>query len=215
MININFFSMLALVITAFILTGCYKEDSSSSNNPSSKTSGFYAPEEFIENPSVKNAVRESGIPVNNGDTPPALAGTYLSNGSITNVSSLLNEMLGVAIQSEFILSKQTASGRIELEERIGGIRATGIGGYITGANGNFTIYIESYQSGSEAGLPSGVSVNVVLLMSGTKLNNGDLSNVQGLTIYTNASSSNNAYDVRNVIGAWYKWKADFSLQTEN
>ena len=207
--KIKILTVLTVMLSIF-LASCYKD-----NTSSSKKSGFTAPEEYIDNPSVKKAVNESDIPVYYGDTPPALAGTYISDGSVTNVSSLIYDMMGVPIKSEFILSKQTSSGKIDLEERIGGIKITGSGGYITGANGNFTIYIESRQSGSEAGLPSGVSVTVVMMMSGTKLNNGDLSNVQGLTVFTDASSNNSSYDVSEIIGEWYKWKANFYLQTEN
>ena len=201
--NLKIFAILAFIFFA----SCDKDDK--------KDSGFKSPEEYIENPSVLGAIDEADMPVYKGDTPPPLAGTYLSDGEVTDVSSTFDGiiMIGTPVESEFILSNQTTSGKIDFEERVGGIKATGSGGYITGANGKFTIYMESKQTGSEAGLPNGVSVTAVLLMSGTKVSNGDLSNVEGLTVYTSASTSNRSYDVSAIKGSWYKWEADFYLQT--
>ena len=190
------FTALTFVLSAFVLTSCTKD-------------GYSSPEEFIENPSVKRAINESGIPVNYGDAPPALAGTYSVNGSVTDASSEMYVLVGMPVQSEFVLSQQTNSGKINFEERIGGIRASGSGGYITGNNGRFTIYQESKQSGSEAGLPNDVSLTLVLMMSGTKSDNGNLTNVQGISIIT---AVNNA-SYKSAEGWWWKWDATFYLQT--
>ena len=204
--KMKLFTNLVFALSAFVLISCDKDEKE--NVPTS-------PEEFIENPSVINAINESDFPVYSGNTPPALVGTYLSNGVVTDASYLLFETIGIPIRSEFILSKQTTSGKIDFEERVGGIKASGIGGYITGANGKFTIYGESKQSGSEAGLPNDVSITVVFLMSGTKSNNGNLTDVEGISIITEATSRNNVYDLREIKGSWYKWEADFYLKTGN
>ena len=144
-----------------------------------------------------------------------MAGTYLTDGEVTDASYLLSELIGVPMGSEFILSGQTSSGKINFEERINGIRATGTGGYITGANGYFTIYLVSEQTGTEAGLPNDVSITVVVMMSGKQSSNGNLTDVEGITIYIKAKSSNKDYDLRAIEGLWYKWEATFYLQTGN
>jgi len=196
-------SMLLLVFCGFTFISCEKI----------KTSDFSRPEEFIENPSVKEAINGSGIAINKGDNPPALAGTYLTNGRVVNASYLLNSMIGDPLESQFELYNQTASGKISLQEKVRGLTAWGSGGYVTGDNGRFTVYIESRQSGSEAGLPNGISANVVLLMSGTKLSNGNLS-AKGLTTITEVSITDRQYDeVKIIEGSWYIWEADFYLQT--
>ena len=202
--NIKIITMLALFVSAFVLSGCYKDDSN-------KKSGFSSPEEYIENPSVNNAIKESGIPVNNGDTPPALAGTYSVNGYVTDASYEISSIVGTPVQSEFVLSKQTNSGKIDFSERLNGITVTGSGGYITGNGGRFTIYQESRQRGSEAGLPNGVSLTVVLMMSGTKANNGNLTDVKGISIITDVSDSS----YKNAEGQWWMWNATFYLEYEN
>ena len=196
-------TILTLIVSALFLAGCYKEDESSK-----KKSGFTSPEEYIENPSVIKAINESDIPVYQGTNPPALAGTYILNGYITDVSSALYKLMGRPIQTEFIFSKQTNSGKIDCEERAGGIKVSGSGGYITGNNGRFTIYQESRQSGTEAGLPNGVSITVVLLMSGTKSSNGNLVNVEGISIITEVNNS----QYKSAEGGWWKWEANFYLQ---
>ena len=144
-----------------------------------------------------------------GATPPAnLAGQYSVEGVVSNTSDALSNLKGLPVNSTFILSNQTNSGRIDCAEMVGGIKATGSGGYVTGANGNFTIYQESKQSGTEAGLPAGVSITVVLIMSGQQANNGDLTNVKGISIVTEVNNR----DYNTLIGQWWKWVADFYLE---
>ena len=179
-----------------------------------KKSGFFSSKEFVQNPSVSSAIRESSIPVYEGDTPPALAGTYSIDGKVTDTSYELAVLIGMPVQSEFILSKQTTSGTIDFEERIDGFKVSGSGGYVTGNNGCFTIYQESRQSGSEAGLPNDLTLTVVLMMSGIKSNNGNLTDVEGVSIITEASSNNKSYNLKAVEGLWWKWDADFYLHTE-
>jgi hypothetical protein len=199
---IKIFTILTFALNIFILTNCNKEDESKKN-------GFSSPEEYIVNPSVKNALKESNVPVYEGDNPPALAGTYSADGYVTDASYEMSDIIGAPIQSEIVLSKQTTSGKIDFEERVSGIKVSGSGGYITGDNGRFTIYQESKQSGSEAGLPDGVTLTVVLMMSGTKSSNGNLVGVEGISIVTEVNNSS----YKKAEGWWWKWNADFYLQT--
>ena len=200
--NIKYFAILILILSASTFTSCYKD------GESSKKSGFSSPEEYIENPSVKKAVNESDIPVYPGSNPPALAGTYSVDGSIIDASYEMSSLIGIPVRSVFVLSKQTNSGKIDFEERVNGIKVSGSGGYISGNSGRFTIYQESIQSGSEAGLPDGVRMTVVLMMSGTKASNGNLTNVEGISIVTEIN--NPSY--KKAEGWWWKWKATFYLQ---
>jgi len=195
------FTIFALIISAFVLTGCQKDDLK-----------LDSPDAFLKNPYVSDAVNESNIPVNQGNNPPALAGTYSTNGSITDASNELSSLIGTPILSVFVLSNQTTSGKIDFSESVSGINVFGIGGYITGDNGRFTIYGESKQSGTDAGLPNGLSLTVVVMMSGTQSNNGNLTGVQGISIITDAASNNSSYNVAAIKGLWWKWDATFTLQ---
>ena len=198
--KINCITILTFVLSASVFLGCEKE----------KKDGV---DLIRENPYVKNAIKEAGFPEYGGNNPPALAGTYLPNGKVTDASNLFSEMIGASLKSVFILSNQTTSGKIDFEERVEGIKVSGCGGYITGDNGAFTIYMESTQTGSEAGLPDDLSLKVVVQMSGKQSNTGNLTGVQGITIIIDAKSNNKAYNLSSIKGLWYKWEADFILQT--
>lgn len=198
-----------IVISLFvIIASCSKDE------VSVKKEDFNSPEEFIENPSVKAAVKDSHIPIYEGENPPPLAGTYYTNGKITDASSVISELVGREVNSVVILYHQTASGKIDFQEKAGGITVMASGGYITGENGRFTIWQESIQSGSEAGLPDDITMTVAFLMSGTKLSDGDL-NASGITIITKVETTNKNYDVDLLEGLWWMWKASFDLQTES
>lgn len=192
-----------------LFCACNKDDDA---NKKDKKSNFSEPEEYIENPSVKAAINESGISINEGDNPPPLAGTYLTDGEVTDASYIVNSLVGLPINSEIRLYNQTSSGKIDFQEKISGITAWGSGGYITGDHGKFTIWQESKQSGSEAGLPDDITINVALLMSGVKLNNGDLS-AKGISILTEVTTTNSEYDIGSMERIWWMWDADFNLQT--
>jgi hypothetical protein len=194
-----------------LLSACSKDDDADKKD---KKSNFSEPEEYIENPSVTAAINESGISINEGDNPPPLAGTYLADGEVVDASYSANSIIGLPINSEIKLYNQTASGKIDFQEKTSGITVWGSGGYITGDNGKFTIWQESRQSGSEAGLPNDITINVALLMSGTKLSSGDLT-AKGISIITEVSTTNDEYDTEAIEGIWWMWDADFDLQTEN
>ncbi len=51
-------------------------------------------------------------------------------------------------------------------------------------------------------------------MSGTKLNNGDLS-AKGISIITKVETSNSQYNSELLEGVWWMWDADFDLQVGN
>ncbi|MCF7859589.1 MAG: hypothetical protein K9N07_09775 [Candidatus Cloacimonetes bacterium] len=199
------------LLVVIIFTNCSKDDSVTSPT-SPKKSDFESPEEFISNPSVNDATENSDIDVNYGNNPPPLAGTYILDGQILEVSSSdLSSLIGLAIKSEMELFNQTTSGKISLRETVGNITVWGSGGYITGESDNFTIWQESKQSGAEAGLPNDITINVALLMSGRKFSNGNL-DARGISIITKVETSNTSYNTELIEGLWWLWEADFDLQ---
>lgn len=204
--------IIPITIIFFVLfSACSKDDDADKKD---KKSNFSEPEEYIENPSVSAAIDESGININEGDNPPPLAGTYLTDGVVTDASYVANSLIGMPINSEIKLYNQTTSGKIDFQEKVGGLTAWGSGGYITGDNGKFTIWQESRQSGSEAGLPNDITINVALLVSGTKLSNGDLT-AKGISIITEVITTNSEYDTEFIEEIWWMWEADCELQAEN
>ncbi|MEK6833314.1 MAG: hypothetical protein AABY32_04655 [Nanoarchaeota archaeon] len=199
-----FISVILILVSFF--AACEKEPHKS------KKSNFESPEEFLENPSVQNAINESDMPIYYGKTPPVLSGKYSTDGSVTDASSVVSELIGLPITSTITLYNQTASGKISFKEEISGIVAWGTGGYIIGENGKFSIFQESLQNGEEAGLPSDLSITVILVMSGTKYSQGDLI-AKGISIITKATSPNSEdYDLEALENVWWMWEADFYLE---
>ncbi|GHU79765.1 hypothetical protein FACS1894145_4620 [Bacteroidia bacterium] len=194
--------MVAIATVSF--SSCEKDDPEKSSN-------FKSAEEFISNPSVYQAVNESYIDINKGNNPPPLAGNYLANGKVTDASYDLSELKNAPLNSIITLYDQTASGQIKFKETVQGLTVTGNGGYIIGDNGKFSIFIESQQSGSEAELPDDMFINVALIMSGTKLNNGNLT-AEGLSVITDIQADKSKYPNRDAIkGLWWKWEANLRL----
>ncbi len=199
--------ILILTILISLFTACEKE-----TGEKPKKDNFNSPEEFLKNPSIQNAIDESGIHIYYGKNPPVLSGKYSTEGSVTDASSVVSELVGLPITSTITLYNQTASGKISFKEEISGIVAWGTGGYIIGENGKFSIFQESLQSGEEAGLPSDLSITVVLVMSGTKYSQGDLI-AKGISIITKATSPNSKdYDLEALEKVWWMWEADFYLE---
>lgn len=213
---------LTLILSLIILLSCEKENGSlferEDENPpkeqeQAKTKNFDSPEEYLENPSVKQAVQESNIEVYQGEEPPRLAGNYIADGKISDASSAIYAMVGAKVNSLIVLYNQTSSGKISFREKVGDIIVWGSGGYITGEYLSFTIWQESKQTGEEAGLPDDVAIYVSLIMSGTKDSYGNLE-AKGISIITEVKTSNPDYDVDQMVGVWWMWKADFTLEGE-
>jgi len=191
-----------LLFIVFTVIGCEEPESPP------KTSDFDSPEEFIKNPDIKEAEDESGITFYYGDNPPALVGEYSTDGEVTKTSPELVNMISFPINSTFCLYNQTSSGLISFTESIMNIKVGGAGGYITGESGKFTIWGESRQNGEEAGLPDELTITVALIMSGQKLNGGDLI-AKGLTVVTEVEGME---DYEELTGIWWMWEAYFFLE---
>jgi hypothetical protein len=201
--------VLATILLSVVSCSTDEQESIKPSNYTSTSTGTNnsSPvEEYIQNPSVKKAISESGIEINQGTTPPALAGNYVLDGEVVDASKYFYSTVSAAINSQFNLYNQTASGKISFSETLDGISVSGSGGYITGKNGKFTLYQESQQSGAEAGLPDGVTMTAVFIMSGTKLSNGDVE-AKGITIITEGSGD---YDF--FVGQWWMWQSTMELQ---
>jgi len=199
----NLYLIILLCFT--ILLSCEKKEETP------KTSNFNSPKEFIENPDVEKAKNNSGIEIYYGENPPPLAGEYITDGSVTKASPELISLVSTPINSTFCLYNQTISGSISFAETLGSIYVTGIGGYITGDNGKFSIWGESIQTGSEAGLPDECTITVVAIMSGQKISGGDLF-TKGLSIITEVKNCEDLNE--GLVGLWWMWEADFILHGE-
>lgn len=199
--------IILIFVCGFVINSCEKGES----NEATATSKS---EEIIKNPWVADAVNKSGISIHKGENPPQVTGLYAANGKVLKASLKFNSYIGDILESTFELHNQTASGSISYQERLENIKISGMGGYISGDNGKFTIYLESTQSGKDAGLPNGVSLKVVVLMSGTKASNGNIT-ASLLTIYTDVISTISQFDTNGLVGSWFFSEGNFTLKSGN
>lgn len=165
---------------------------------------------FLEDPSVENAIEESGIELYPGDTPPSLEGKYQNYAEITEASVYYSDIVGDSITTKMLLFNQTESGEISLEEYLDEITYEGIGGYITGEDGYFSLWIKVYHDYSDYGYD--FQETTIVVLSGTQLSNGDLS-FRGMTTITKSITSDEAYVdfCKERIGAWWMYESDSEL----
>ena len=192
------------VLTAVLvlgLMGCGDDDGA-------KRRGFDGPEEYLANPDIDRAVEESGMEVHLGETPPRLAGNYAVDGTVVDAHVDISHLRNTPLRSTFCFFNQTARNTIEFRESLQGISVSGQGGFISGSGGFFTTWQESDQEGETAGLPDGCSLHVAAMISGVKLDGGDLS-AEGLSVITDTLGCPSS-DVR-VEGLWWRWEAPFRL----
>lgn len=209
---------LLIIFSLLITISCEKENGNlfnkedeNSSEEQIKTKNFDSPEEYLENPSVSKAIKESDIEIYDEDAPPRLAGDYNLEGEVVDASDY--SLVGAEVNSLITLYNQTASGKISFREKVGNITAWASGGYITGDNGKFTIWQESKQSGEEAGLPEDLTVYVSLIMSGTKSDDGNL-HAKSIAIITDVQTTNSNYDIEAIKSIWWMVEGDYNLKGE-
>jgi hypothetical protein len=192
-----FKTVLVAIMTALSTISCSENEVGTS-----KTSGFESPEEYLKSTVISNAIKNSGIKIYQGKTPPSLIGGYAIEADIVAVSAAVKDMYARQIKSNIVFFDQTPTGRIEFQENGQSTPSYGSGGYITGSWKNFTFYGEEYLSGVKDGLPEGVSARGVVILSGSKEEIGDIEVLQGITVIT---EMNGNAKFKCLEGAWWGW----------
>ncbi|MGV8091351.1 MAG: hypothetical protein AB2L24_05730 [Mangrovibacterium sp.] len=85
--------LLPILLLLLLFIG-YSCDNNDDDQEEIKISNFSSPEEFIENPSVSDAIAEASITIYEGNNPPALAGNYLADGEVTDISDYTSGLNG-------------------------------------------------------------------------------------------------------------------------
>jgi hypothetical protein len=171
--------LLIFIIIFAITNSCKKDEEESENlNP------------IQSNEIVKNALAQAGITTFDGNTPPALEGQYTTIHMKTyDAYGNLSFFIGQNMNSIFKLFSQTSYGNLSFSEKLpSGLWASGNGGYITGSDNNFTIWMENSLSNGAA--------TAFVLSATLDVNSGNFLNCKCITVFTKASSSYN-------VGDWY------------
>jgi len=109
--------------------------------------------DFRQDPAVAGALEESSHPVEAAGEPPDITGFCEGAGQIVQTHERLQGRLGEDVLDDFCLYDQTASGRIRAASRTTGIDFSD--GFVTGAEGSFTLWLDGVIEGLAEGTPPG------------------------------------------------------------
>ncbi|MFH1120785.1 MAG: hypothetical protein V1775_13260 [Bacteroidota bacterium] len=133
---------LALVIVLGVLSvGCKKDekdDSKVEENGLSKEINNLIPDSII------TKMVDLGMPINRGETPPVLNGTYHANPFVLKASNVPNDSPGYTF-SEYDLTLYEQNNdnlSVKMDYFNGGESGSGIGGFVVGSGNNFTVFGE-------------------------------------------------------------------------
>jgi hypothetical protein len=103
----------------------------------------YEVNSFLDNADMEK-LKENGVNIYPGFTPPDITGMYLVDKWTVKYDALKERPVGDTVSAcHYRFSGQTRDGRITLEYACDGEESgAGSGGYISGANNCFTVYID-------------------------------------------------------------------------
>lgn len=161
---------LFYLICLLCIWSCEKDDAI-------KTKGFDSVEDILANPSVENAIWESGILIYKETSPPNIEGTYRSNeGFVTMASLNLKHMIDLPLGSYITFSNQV-DDKVDIAESSQIGNAQGKAGFLRGTisstTKDYTIFIEATNSQGQT---------VIAIQTGW-IHNNDI-DMQGLTVIT-------------------------------
>jgi len=173
-----------------IFSGCKKDVS-----VDYKSYDFNSPSEIQQNPSVKQAMNNSGITIYNGNYPPSIEGEYESDGTCLSASNNFISHIGSIIQAECKFYNQSSSGSIEWSEKGSLGWGVGEGCFISWAGSYFTVWQEVNNSEGST---------LIIIMSGQLLASGNI-DMEGISIYVDNPPTNT------VLGDWWYYEIVYNI----
>jgi hypothetical protein len=159
---------LLLIVAAFFALASCSDKSSGGNGVGVEDNGLtsdindFVPDSLIE------IIEALGMPVNRGDSPPILQGYYLCSPFILINSNRPSDIIGRQYSDYYMrfYNQNTRKLTISLDYQNYPEEGEGLGSYIVGENGNFSVFsrLTSYYLSDSA--------YVLLLLSGRKIANG-------------------------------------------
>jgi hypothetical protein len=168
---------------------------------------FPSPSDYLYNKDVNRVVGFTGFPIYVGETDePILSGLY--DVDLIIIDSDMPEIIGERGDSEVYLYNevpyQYSFNIIDYRETVQTTQEDVIvdakGNFVTGNNGYFTMYQEGDQ------VYESCTVHVVALISGYQNSDGDLVNVEGISVATKKTGCENY-----IVSDWHESAATFNL----
>jgi len=134
------FLTLVLVLGIFSV-GCKKDkkdDSKVEENGLTQEINNLIPDSII------TKMIDLGMIINRGENPPVLNGTYFASPFVLKASNVPNDTPGYTFSdySLTLFEQNNDNLSVKMDYYNGGESGTGIGGFVVGANNNFTVFAE-------------------------------------------------------------------------
>jgi len=132
--NLRIFTVLAFVVSLFIFAGCGKD----------KSDGLTNDIRDLIPADILKGIKDLGMPIYGGNTPPDVTGTFLSSPHTLKASNFNDGYSpgNVFGDSKITLSEQDNKNlTLIVSESQGGVTGTGTGGFIVGSGKKFTIFV--------------------------------------------------------------------------
>ena len=157
-------TIFALVVSAFVLTGCYKEEDSRGLTRDIRE---FMPENILK------TVEDLGMPIYGGNTPPDITGTFFMSPSILKASNFDRPTdIGSRFTDATIIYSDQDNKDLTVKVfqdnlRDGSDGGNGTGGFIVGKDKNFTVFVKLVDVDKH-----GHKATAAMLYSGTMSDSG-------------------------------------------
>ena len=131
--NRRIFTLLAFAVSLFIFAGCGKD----------KSDGLTKDIRELIPADILKGIKDLGMPIYGGNTPPDITGTFLSSPNTLKASNLNGDSPGyVFADSKVTFSAQNNKNlTLNVLELQGDETGTGAGGFIVGSGKKFTVFV--------------------------------------------------------------------------
>jgi hypothetical protein len=151
--NITFQFLTIALILSVLFVGCKKdkkEESKVQENGLTQEINNLIPDSII------TAMVNLGMPINRGETPPDISASFLASPFILKSSTILSDVPGYQFSDYTVTFYEQNNDNlsVRVDYLNGPESGTGLGGFIVGANNNFSVFAEvnSTYSGKDATL---------------------------------------------------------------
>ena len=140
------FQVLSVVLLISFINSCKNDDGAYEGL--NKNIQDIVPEEIL------NSMIEMGMPVNRGNAPPILEGSYIASPFVLKKSNIENDNTGRQF-SDFLFklyNQNNSNQSIHFDYINGPEKGTGYGGFVAGSDNSFTVFlsVESTVNGNVA-----------------------------------------------------------------
>jgi hypothetical protein len=195
--KIELFTILAFVASTFIFAGCGKDDDKTDIDEQGLTQDIrkLIPEGILQE------IKDLGMPIYGGNTPPDITGTFLCSPAILEASNF-NDIYYIGWRFNDIKIIYSEQNNKELTVKVEHIEnvmeGNGVGGFIVGKDNRFTVFVghdfedDHGHKSKQAWIYSGIMSNegikklytsLVMIDDGGDPDNDLIANGQGRLIY--------------------------------